>query len=221
LADAACIFPFLRRTGKRRPVLIRPAQLGDHDTIWRILEPVIRAGETYPLPPDMSKAGAIEYWIRPDRETFVAEEDGRLVGTYYLRANQLGGGGHVANCGYITASDATGGEWHAGCANTRCNTLAIAASGRFSSTSLSAPTNEPYICGAALALRRLAVCHWHLSTHAMAMLTPSLCSARFEQRKLQAISGDQSYILHPCWQRAQPSKRCRCASGTRPKNRSI
>jgi RimJ/RimL family protein N-acetyltransferase len=108
LADAACIFPFLRRTGKGRPVLIRPAQLGDHDTIWRILEPVIRAGETYPLPPDMSKAEAIEYWIRPDRETFVAEEDGRLVGTYYLRANQLGGGAHVANCGYITASDATG-----------------------------------------------------------------------------------------------------------------
>ena len=89
-------------------MLIRPAQLGDHDTIWRILEPVIRAGETYPLPRNMSKAEAIEYWISPDRETFVAEEDGRLVGTYYLRANQLGGGAHVANCGYITATDATG-----------------------------------------------------------------------------------------------------------------
>jgi RimJ/RimL family protein N-acetyltransferase len=89
-------------------MLIRPAQLRDHDTIWRILEPVIRAGETYPLPRDMSQAEAISYWIRPDRETFVATEDGRLVGTYYLRANQLGGGAHVANCGYITATDATG-----------------------------------------------------------------------------------------------------------------
>ena len=39
---------------------------------------------------------------------FVAEEDGRILGTYYLRANQLGGGDHVANCGYITASGATG-----------------------------------------------------------------------------------------------------------------
>src|SRR5882724_5561628 len=88
-------------------MLIRPAQLKDHNTIWRILEPVIRAGETYPLPRDMSQAEAIAYWIRPDRETFVGEEDGRLVGTYYLRANQLGGGAHVANCGYMTVSDAT------------------------------------------------------------------------------------------------------------------
>jgi ribosomal protein S18 acetylase RimI-like enzyme len=69
---------------------------------------VIRAGETYPLPRDMTQAEAIAYWMRLDHETFVAEEDGRLLGTYYLRANQLGGGDHVANCGYITASDATG-----------------------------------------------------------------------------------------------------------------
>jgi ribosomal protein S18 acetylase RimI-like enzyme len=69
---------------------------------------VIRAGETYPLPRDMTQAGAIAYWMGPDRETFVAEEDGRVLGTYYLRANQLGGGAHVANCGYITASDTTG-----------------------------------------------------------------------------------------------------------------
>jgi len=89
-------------------VLIRPAQPEDHDALWRILEPVIRAGETYPLPRDMSRAEAIAYWIRPDRKTFVAEEDGRLLGTYYLRANQLGGVAPVANCGYMTASDATG-----------------------------------------------------------------------------------------------------------------
>ncbi|MCI0598905.1 MAG: GNAT family N-acetyltransferase [Beijerinckiaceae bacterium] len=89
-------------------MLIRPAQPEDHDAIWRILEPVIRAGETYPLPRDMSQAEVIAYWIGPDRETFVAEEEGRLLGTYNLRANQLGGGAHVANCGYMTASDATG-----------------------------------------------------------------------------------------------------------------
>ena len=89
-------------------MLIRPAQPEDHEAIWRILEPVIRAGETYPLPRDMSKAEAIAYWTGPDRETFAAEEDGRLLGTYYLHANQLGGGAHVANCGYVTATHATG-----------------------------------------------------------------------------------------------------------------
>ena len=89
-------------------VLIRPARSEDHDAIWRILEPVIRAGETYALPPDMSRESAIAYWTDPDRETFVAEEQDRIVGTYYLRANQQGGGAHVANCGYVTAADATG-----------------------------------------------------------------------------------------------------------------
>jgi ribosomal protein S18 acetylase RimI-like enzyme len=90
------------------PLLIRRAKTVDHDAIWRILEPVIRAGETYPLPCDMTQADAIAYWMGPDHETFVAEKEGQVVGTYYLRANQLGGGAHVANCGYITASDAAG-----------------------------------------------------------------------------------------------------------------
>ena len=38
----------------------------------------------------------------------MAEQAGRILGTYYLQANQQGGGAHVANCGYATAVDATG-----------------------------------------------------------------------------------------------------------------
>ena len=60
------------------------------------------------MPRDMSEADAIAFWMGHDRQTFVAEADGKLLGTYYLRANQLGGGSHVANCGYVTASGATG-----------------------------------------------------------------------------------------------------------------
>jgi predicted N-acetyltransferase YhbS len=89
-------------------MLIRTATQQDHGAIWRILEPVIRAGETYTLPRDMSEADAIAYWCGADRETFVAEEDGEIVGTYYIRANQQGGGAHVANCGYMTAAGSTG-----------------------------------------------------------------------------------------------------------------
>jgi hypothetical protein len=87
---------------------IRLAWLEDRDAIWRILQPMIRAGETYALPSDMSEADALVYWMGDDRETFVAEEDGVILGTYYLRPNQLGGGAHVANCGYVTAPEATG-----------------------------------------------------------------------------------------------------------------
>jgi L-amino acid N-acyltransferase YncA len=90
-------------------MLLRAAREDDAPAVWSILEPVIRAGETYALPADMSREAALAYWMGPDRETFVAEsEEGVLVGTYYLRANQQGGGAHVANCGYMTARGAEG-----------------------------------------------------------------------------------------------------------------
>lgn len=89
-------------------MLVRTATTADHDAIWSILEPMIRAGETYTLPVDMSHADALRYWTATDHEVFVAEDNGSIVGTYFLCANHLGGGSHVANCGYVTAPDFTG-----------------------------------------------------------------------------------------------------------------
>lgn len=89
-------------------MLIRPARKEDEAALWAILEPIIRAGETYALPRDMSRAEALAYWLGPDRESFVAEAEGRVLGTYYLRANQPGGGAHVCNCGFMTDPAATG-----------------------------------------------------------------------------------------------------------------
>jgi ribosomal protein S18 acetylase RimI-like enzyme len=87
---------------------VRPAQARDNDAIWDIIGPTIRAGETYALPRDMSRAAALSYWNSPGHEVFVAEQDGKVLGTYYMRANQQGGGSHVANCGYMTAAEASG-----------------------------------------------------------------------------------------------------------------
>jgi ribosomal protein S18 acetylase RimI-like enzyme len=87
---------------------VRPAQAGDDDAIWGIIGPTIRAGETYTLPRDMSRLAALSYWRSPGHEVFVAEQDGKVLGTYYMRANQQGGGSHVANCGYMTAHEASG-----------------------------------------------------------------------------------------------------------------
>lgn len=89
-------------------MLIRRASIDDSAAIWSIIEPVIRAGDTYALDPRMSREDALVYWMGPDRETFVAEADGVVIGTYYLRANQGGGGGHVCNCGYMTGEAAQG-----------------------------------------------------------------------------------------------------------------
>lgn len=87
---------------------IRPATPADDDALWRILEPTFRAGETYPIPRDVSRAEALAYWRNAGHAVFVAEQGGEIVGTYYLRANNKGGGAHVANCGYMVAADAMG-----------------------------------------------------------------------------------------------------------------
>lgn len=89
-------------------MVIRPATPSDLDAIWDVLAPVIRAGETYPLPRDMRREAALAYWHAPGHESFVADREGVIAGTYYLRANQQGGGSHVANCGYVTAASAAG-----------------------------------------------------------------------------------------------------------------
>ncbi|HYV69582.1 MAG TPA: GNAT family N-acetyltransferase [Pseudolabrys sp.] len=89
-------------------MLIRQSEPRDDDAIWRILEPTLRAGETYPIPRDISREDAIAYWHTPGHTVFVAEDAGAIVGTYYLRANNRGGGAHVANCGYVVAPEVFG-----------------------------------------------------------------------------------------------------------------
>jgi ribosomal protein S18 acetylase RimI-like enzyme len=88
------------------PLSIRPAKPADDDAIWAILQPTFRAGETYPVAREVSRAEALAYWRNAGHAVFVAEDAGQIVGTYYLRANTLGGGAHVANCGYIVAPEA-------------------------------------------------------------------------------------------------------------------
>jgi GNAT superfamily N-acetyltransferase len=89
-------------------MIIRAALANDSDAVWAILEPVIRAGETYPLPREIGRQDALAFWFAPSHEVFLAEDSGQAVGTYFLRPNQAGGGAHVANCGYITATAASG-----------------------------------------------------------------------------------------------------------------
>ncbi len=89
-------------------MIIREAADTDKDLLWKLLEPVIRAGDTYALPSDYSQHEALDYWLDPSKKTYVVEDDGDLIGTYYIKANQMGGGGHVCNCGYVTGTKARG-----------------------------------------------------------------------------------------------------------------
>ena len=66
-------------------MLIRPARPEDLSSIWSIIGPIIRAGETYTLDQSMSEADALTYWVSADKESFVVEEEGLILGIYYMR----------------------------------------------------------------------------------------------------------------------------------------
>jgi ribosomal protein S18 acetylase RimI-like enzyme len=88
---------------------IRPFAPRDWPAVWRILEPVFRAGETYALSPEIGEAEARRAWIEAPLATFVALDSRQeVVGTYYIKPNQPALGAHVCNCGYVVAEQARG-----------------------------------------------------------------------------------------------------------------
>ena len=87
---------------------VRPAEPSDADGVWRVLEPVVRSGETFAHDPATSGEDATAAWMASGAGCFVAEEEGRILGTYVLKANQQGLGAHVANASYAVHLDARG-----------------------------------------------------------------------------------------------------------------
>ncbi|SFN69520.1 Ribosomal protein S18 acetylase RimI [Roseovarius lutimaris] len=95
---------------------IRHARDADFDALWPILRGVIRAGDTYAIDPGLTREAVFDLWMRAPRATYVAESGDEILGTYYIKTNQQGGGAHVCNCGYMVASAARGrGVAHAMC----------------------------------------------------------------------------------------------------------
>ena len=79
--------------------------------IWPIFQEVVRPGDTLAFPPDTDEQGAREYWMLPaPARVFVAvnEQDGAIVGSSFVKANQPGLGGHVANAAFMVAPNAAG-----------------------------------------------------------------------------------------------------------------
>jgi L-amino acid N-acyltransferase YncA len=97
-------------TVERLPLMlnIRPAENKDRGAIWQIFHDVVAAGDTYAIDPNISREDAFAYWFRSDTKTYVAEQNGEIVGTYTLRPNRAGGGGHVANASFMVNPTARG-----------------------------------------------------------------------------------------------------------------
>ena len=86
------------------PPQIRPFEPADWPGLWALLEPVFRAGETFPHDPAITEAEAQLAWVEQSQAVMVAvDATCALVGTYYLRPNSLALGAHVANAGYVVA----------------------------------------------------------------------------------------------------------------------
>lgn len=87
---------------------IRAATDVDRDAIWEIFHDVISVGDVFAFDPRMPRTDALAFWCAKDKHVYVAEESGRVLGSYYLTANHGGGGSHVANAGYMVAASARG-----------------------------------------------------------------------------------------------------------------
>ena len=87
---------------------IRKAISSDYDQIWNIIEEVISKGDTYAFDPNSSKQTMLDYWCGDDRHTYVATDNGEILGTFVIKDNQPGLGSHIANAGYMVTEKAAG-----------------------------------------------------------------------------------------------------------------
>ncbi len=84
-------------------------QEADWPLVWPLLHATFASGDTYAFSPESSEAEIHKAWVEAPAATYVAcAQDGRLLGTYILKANQPGLGSHVCNCGYVVAPEAQG-----------------------------------------------------------------------------------------------------------------
>jgi GNAT superfamily N-acetyltransferase len=80
----------------------------DAAAIWRIIEPIVRAGDTHALPSGMTRADALAYWLAPVHEVLWPRTRADWLGPTTCAPTSRAGGAHVANCGYMTAPWAAG-----------------------------------------------------------------------------------------------------------------
>jgi GNAT superfamily N-acetyltransferase len=80
----------------------------DKEPVWPIIKAVIADGDTYVNSPDSSEEEMLDYWFSPEKHVYVAEEEGKILGTYWLKANQSGLGNHIGNGAYMVSPQAKG-----------------------------------------------------------------------------------------------------------------
>lgn len=154
-------------------LIVRPAVQSDDDAIWRVIEPVFRAGETYALPREISRADALAYWRRPAHAAFVAEDAERIAAptTCAPIRSRVKAILPIALISLRQTPAAAG--WHGPCARIPSNRRASAASAPCSLILSFPPTRRPYGCGRAAASPSCGPCPERSCTRPVDRSTPT------------------------------------------------
>jgi L-amino acid N-acyltransferase YncA len=86
----------------------RRATDADRPALWAIIQPIIATGDTWAFAPDTPQNEMLAFWLTPPVMAYVAELNGEIVGTFFLKTNQPGLGAHVVNAGYMVRPDQAG-----------------------------------------------------------------------------------------------------------------
>jgi L-amino acid N-acyltransferase YncA len=95
-------------TSHTRALTIREANDGDRDAIWEIFRATVAPGDVFVYDPKTPREEAEAYWFAKGTRSYVAEQEGKIIGSYILRSNRPGLGDHVANAGFMVAPVARG-----------------------------------------------------------------------------------------------------------------
>src|SRR6185436_17928222 len=87
---------------------IRPARDTDFEGMWEIFHAVVATGDTYTFASDTPPDVARDYFLGSDVRSWVAEDEGRVVGIYKLIPNHGGHGSHVSNASFMVHPSAHG-----------------------------------------------------------------------------------------------------------------
>ena len=91
-------------------MIIRDVTEADWPRIWPFLRQICEAGETFSYPTDISEELARDFWLpaAPARTVVAAGDDGTVLGTAKMNANQMGNAAHVSSASFMVDPAHTG-----------------------------------------------------------------------------------------------------------------
>ncbi len=89
--------------------MIRPATDDDWPRIWPFFDAIVREGESYAFPDDLTPETGRPWWMTdPPGQTIVLEEADEILGSAKMGPNRPGRGDHVGTASFMVAPEGRG-----------------------------------------------------------------------------------------------------------------